>query len=91
MGSMSNKVGALKGSVIVFMKWTDAFEIVCGNIREQLAELTSVMKTFLPTSSLSDNGQTTILQPLIEHGALVMPVCTASCMMAGYGHARHIF
>jgi hypothetical protein len=28
---------------------------------------------------------------IVGHEEFVMPVCTASYMMAGYGHAHHVF
>jgi hypothetical protein len=53
MGSVNNRVGVLESSVIALMKKTNNLEVVCDNIQEQLVELTSIMKSFLPLSSLA--------------------------------------
>ncbi len=62
MGSVNNKVGALEGNVIAFMKQTYVLEIVYANIQEKLAKLTSNMKAFLPSAPIAFSGQTTPLQ-----------------------------
>ncbi len=53
MGSINNRVGVLEGSITTFMKKIDNLEIIGDNIQEQLVELTSIMKSFLLSSSLT--------------------------------------
>ncbi len=63
MGYASNRVEVMEGNVTAFMRQTNALESVCGNIHEQLHELTNIMKALVPTNSLIvSSGQIVPLQ-----------------------------